>query len=97
MNALSFKPVDTDWIVTKGDVAKTACPDKEYDTALPQSWVDAVESFLKAVEPKLVEQPIRLHFVWVYDEYNRLTGRPYPIDDIGVDIMSLLSCAPPRL
>jgi hypothetical protein len=60
---------------------KEVCDKDEYlqkntfDYALPQEWVDDFYNLMKVYPTS--------YFVWIYDEYSPLFGRPYPITDEG--------------
>jgi len=72
--------------------------DSEIDFSLPQPWVDSVNRFLRAVHPEGYSQVhVSSHFVWRYSLDAKLFGKPYPITDLGIEILSLLALTPPEL
>jgi len=72
--------------------------DSEIDFALPQGWVNSVTRFLKAFCPEgYSDVHIPSHFVWRYSLDAKLFGKPYPITDQGIEILSLLALTPPEL
>ena len=62
---------------TVGQAAERMYPDVTFDTALPQTWVDA--HLNDGTE-------VLGHFVWLYPEGN-LMGMPGPITVEGVQMM----------
>lgn len=58
---------------------------KNYDTALPQEWLDGIIR-----ETKISPYG---HFVWCYDQ-SRIFGEAIPLDDIGWEICDMTRMKP---
>ena len=48
---------------------------RKYDTALPQPWVDELDKFTGF--------DARGSFVWLYDRFGAIFGRPFPLTANG--------------
>ena len=71
--------------MTKQQAFEKAIKGKEYKTfdfALPQYWVDKMTKIW-------AYDKITSNFVWLYDNYAPLSGRPFSITDEGNIILSI--------
>jgi hypothetical protein len=69
--------------VSKGDLAKDLYPNITYDTALPQSWVDAM--YQRGFDD------VTGQFVWGYPDPKDSHGQPLPLTTDAVSILSQLA------
>lgn len=60
-----------------------------FDTALPQEWVDRVTKVVKPSMRDVKRLHVADHFIWLYTDDAPIFGRPVPVSRLGDRILWL--------